>query len=330
MRIPDGYMLDLAALRIFVTAAESRSFSVAAVRLGVAQPTVSRVVKQLETDWREPLFYRTGRGVELSEFGEIAYRHAGDLLAHADQVQVELRETNLRPVGKVTIGVPPSLVGSVVPALAQGLAADEPGISLRVREGFSDQIDRWVKDGSIEIGVVSEYREAEQPFPTDFFSSPLLLARIRGATPMPPTMDFAELAGKSLVLPIAPNGLRLAVDAIARRLRFALDVFVDAESIIAQKMVAEKCGCYMIKAAYSLDPVKDAHFDTSLIVNPSIWRTVEVCTTQTRPLTKTMRVVAGRIEAILRGLPGRAAAQPPRAGENPVALAAPIASLAAD
>lgn len=293
-------MLNLSALHIFVAAAESRSFSLAAVKLGVAQPTVSRVVKDLETTWGAPIFYRTGRGVELSEFGEIAFRRALDLLAHAEQVLVDLREVNHRPVGQVTIGVPASLVGSVIPMLAQRLRADEPGIKLRVREGFSDQIDRWVQDGSVEIGLVSKYREAEQPSETDFFSSPLMLAKIRGHEPMPPTTDFADLEGKSLVLPIAPNGLRLAVDGLARRMRFALDVFVDAESIIAQKMVAEKCGCYMIKAAYSLDPVRDAHFDTSLIVNPRIWRTVVVRTTRTRPLTKTMRVVATRIDVILR------------------------------
>jgi hypothetical protein len=130
---------------------------------------------------------------------------------------------------------------------------------------------------------------------------------------MPPTTDFAELAGKPLVLPIAPNGLRLAVEAVARRMRFALDVFVDAESIIAQKMVAEKCGCYMIKAAYSLDPERDAHFDTSLLVKPRIWRAVVVVTTQTRPLNKSTRIVADRINAILRGFASR---PPQRAGDG--------------
>ncbi len=296
-------MLDLASLRVFVAAAENHSFSLAAVALGVAQPTVSRVVKELETAWGEPLFYRTGRGVELSEFGETAYRRASDLLAHADQVLVELRETSRRPAGNVTIGAPPSLVGSVIPELAEGLSVEEPGIKLRVREGFSDQIDRWVRDGTVDIGFVSKYREDRQPIEGEAFSSPLLLAKVRDDTPLPRTTDFAALAGRQFVLPIAPNGLRLAVDSVARRLRFALDVFVDAESIGAQKMVAEKCGCYMIKAAYSLHPERDAHFDTSLIVNPRIWRTVVVRTTQTRPLNKATLDVVKRIEAILKAFP---------------------------
>lgn len=293
-------MIDLASLRMFVAAAEARSFSIAATRLGVAQPTVSRVIKALEEAWDEPLFYRTGRGAELTEFGEIARRRAGDLIAHADQVLIDLRETNRRPSGYVTIGAPPSLVGWVIPELAQGLSVDEPGIKLRVREGFSDQIDRWVRDGTVDIGLVSKYRESERSREGDSFSSPLLLARVRNDVPLPPTTEFADLANKRFVLPIAPNGLRLAVDGVARRMRFSLDVFVDAESINAQKTVAEKCGCFMIKAAYSLHPDADAHFDTSLIVNPRLWRTVQVRPTQTRPLTKSTRLVITQIEAILR------------------------------
>jgi DNA-binding transcriptional LysR family regulator len=296
-------MFDFASLRVFVAAAECRSFSLAAINLGVAQPTVSRVIKELEAAWGEPLFYRTGRGVELSEFGEMAFGRARDLLVHGEQVMVDLRETNRRPVGQVTIGVPPSLVGSVIPELAQGLGSEEPGIKLRVREGFSDQIDRWVQDGSVEIGLVSKYREAEHAVEGEFFCSPLILARIRNDQPMPPTIDFSELEGKLLVLPIPPNGLRLAVGAVARRLRIALNVFVDAESIVAQKLVAEKCGCYMIKAAYSLDLEHDSQFDRSLIVNPQIWRAVTMRTTQTRPLNKATRAVAERIKGVLRAFP---------------------------
>lgn len=295
-------MLDLHTLEIFVAAAETGSFSRAAVRLGVAQPTVSRVIKGFEEMWGEPVFYRTGRGVQLSEFGEVAYRRSRELLAQVEQAMIDLRETNRRPIGEVTIGVPPSLVGSVVPELARRLRDEEPGIKLRVREGFSDQIERWLIDGSAEIGLVSKYREADQRIDGELFCSPLMLARLRSDEPAPATIEFAELEGKPLVLPIVPNGLRMAVEAVARRLRFTLNVFVDAESILAQKTIAKECDCYMIKALHSLDKVADKHFATSLIVNPQIMRSIGISTTQARPLSKATREVAIRIEAVVRSL----------------------------
>lgn len=298
----DVCMLDLNALRIFVVAAEMRSFSRAAVALGVAQPTISRVIKELETEWSEPVFYRTGRGVELSEFGEIAFRRSKELLREAEQVTQDLWEASRRPTGQVTIGIPPSMVGTVIPDLASGLHLEEPGIKLRIREGFSDQIERWLAAGAVEIGLVSKYREVGQVTEPIISSSPLVLARPRSLGPMPHTVDFAEIDGKPLVLPMHPNGLRVAVEAVARRLRFSLSVIVDAESILAQKLIAEHCGCYMIKAAQTLSDLGET-FASSIIVNPGIQRYVVIQTSQQRPLTKATREVASRIAAIVRQVP---------------------------
>src|SRR3546814_14241735 len=65
--------------------------------LGVAQPTVSRVVKELEEVWGGQLFYRTGRGVTLSEFGEQAFVRSKLLLQNAEQTSEELRAFGLLP-----------------------------------------------------------------------------------------------------------------------------------------------------------------------------------------------------------------------------------------
>jgi DNA-binding transcriptional LysR family regulator len=274
------------------------------VALGVAQPTISRVIKELEAEWSEPVFYRTGRGVELSEFGEIALRKATALLREAEQVTEDLREANRRPAGQVTIGIPPSMVGAVIPELALELSQDEPAIRLQVREGFSDHIERWLANGSVEIGLVSKYREVGQVTEPAIFSSPLVLARARSQGPTPATIDFADIEGKPMVLPMFPNGLRVAVEAVARRMKFSLNVFVDADSIVAQKLVAERCGCYMIKAAQTLREGSAEAFASSVIVNPGIQRYVVIQTSQQRPLTKAARNVASRITRIVRAIPG--------------------------
>ena len=307
-------MLDLNSLRLFVAAAEKRSFSRAAVALGVAQPTISRVIKELEAEWSEPVFYRTGRGVELSEFGEIAFRKSKALLREAEQVTQDLREASRRPAGQVTIGIPPSMVGAVIPDLALGLSLDEPGIRLQVREGFSDQIERWLANGSVEIGLVSKYREAGQVTEPAIFSSPLVLARAKSQGPAPEKVNFADIEGKPLVLPMLPNGLRVAVESVARRMKFSLTVFVDAESIVAQKLVAERCGCYMIKAAQTLSEGAGETFASSIIVNPGIQRYVVIQTSQQRPLTKAAREVAARITAIVKEIPGEPAGRRLAAG----------------
>lgn len=296
-------MIDLSELRIFAAAAERNSFTRAAIDLGVAQPTISRIVKTLEEEWDEPLFYRTGRGVRLSEFGEVVYEHARQLLRNADQVSEDLRAMSRTPTGEVALGVPPSMISAVVPRLVKSICDKAPGIRLRILEGFSDRIERWLANGSVEVGVFSKYREVDQPGEPALFTSPLMLASPSSAPLSSKTVEFQKLATIPLVLPMAPNGLRVVVETVARRFRFSLKVLVDTESITAQKLVAEHCGCHMIKALHTIvDDRNSGRFDASLIVNPSILRCVVLHTTQHRPLTRAGRMVADEVSVILRDL----------------------------
>lgn len=296
-------MINLDDLRIFAAAAERNSFTRAAVDLGVAQPTISRIVKALEKEWDEPLFYRTGRGVRLSEFGEVLYGRAKQILRDAEQVSEDLRAMSRTPTGEVSIGVPPSMVTAVVPQLVKSIRDKAPGLRLCILEGFSDRIERWLASGSIEVGVFSKYREANQPGEPALFTSPLMLASPSSVQSSTKTVDFERLATVPLVLPMFPNGLRTTIESVARRLRFSLNVLVEAESIEAQKLVAEHCNCYMIKALHTMvDDQASGRFQASLIVNPMILRYVVLQTTQHRPLTRGGRLVATEVTSIIREL----------------------------
>lgn len=101
-------MVDLQHLRVFLRICELKSFTKAAVSLGVTQPSVSYTVKELERAWGAELFYRTGRGVVLSEFGEHAALRARSLMDAADEVFEELRSHNGLPSGVVKQQLPRS------------------------------------------------------------------------------------------------------------------------------------------------------------------------------------------------------------------------------
>ena len=92
--------MDLQDLRIYVEVCDLRSFTKAAVHVGVSQPTVSRVVSLLEAEWGGSLFYRTGRGVSLTEFGEQALVMARNLLRDAEQVGQDLRGLGRLPAAR--------------------------------------------------------------------------------------------------------------------------------------------------------------------------------------------------------------------------------------
>ncbi len=316
--------MELADLRIFVRAAELGSFSKAAVTTGLAQPTVSRVIGDLEAEWDGPLFYRTGRGVTLSELGEEALTKARFLLREADQAAEDLKAFSRLPSGVVSIGLPTSIVEPAIPRLVNELRAELPGIRLQVYEGFSDQIERWLAEGTIDIGAYSKYREGPLSRNSLLLESQLVIAGPREGWSLPPEIDFARLSEFDLVLPARTNGLRIMVDSVARRMRVPLNIIADVDSTVGQKAMAAHCGCYMVKAPHTIaDETRQGMFASSVIRNPFITRHVTLVTGHQRPLSRASREVIFRLTEILRKL---SVAPAPNQSNNTVSSAGVIAA----
>lgn len=297
--------MDLAKLRVFVRASELGSFTRAAVSLGLAQPTVSRIIDELETEWRVPLFYRTGRGITLSEFGEEALSRATFLLQEADRINEDLRAISRQPRGAVSIALPPSLMEPVVPALMNQLRDELPGVKLQIYEGFSGQTERWLAEGTIDIGIYSRYWEGEPDKGPALVDSRLTLLGLAEDWNPPPEIDFKELADFPLVLPARTHALREIVDSIARRMKITLNITADAYSTVVHKQMIILCGCKMVKASHVIREERhDRRFASSVIRNPYITRRMVLMTGHQRPLSRAARQVAERATKILHALSG--------------------------
>jgi LysR family transcriptional regulator, nitrogen assimilation regulatory protein len=309
--------MNLADLRLFVRAAELGSFSKAAAAAGVAQPTVTRIIRQLEAAWDGHLFYRTGRGVMLSELGQEALMRVRALLREADQVSEDLRAFSRLPSGVVSIGMPTSLVATAVPILINQLHAALPGIHLQVHEGFNDEIERWLAEGAIDIGARSKYREGMAPEGT-LIASPLVVAGPRAGWSLPPEIDFRALEAYALVLPARSNAVRIIVDAVARRMKLRLNIIADVDSTLGQEAIARQCGCYMVKAPPVASRDDAGPFVSSVIRNPAITRSIDLATSHQRPLSRASRQVFDRLAVILKAL-GTGQAPPSMTGQSEAA-----------
>ena len=295
--------MNLSDLRLFVRAAELGSFSKAAVAFGVAQPTVTRIIGQLEAEWDGPLFYRTGRGVLPSELGHEALGRARALLRDADQIGEDLRGFSQLPSGVVSIGVPTSLVTAAIPPLVDQLRLELPDIRLQVHEGFNDQVERWLAEGSIDIGAHSRYREGRALDDPALMASRLVVSGLRRGWSLPPEVEFKRLADHALVLPVQTNALRVVVDAVAKRMRIPLNIVAGVDSTLGQEAIATRCGCYMVRAPVS-SVIEDAQgpFASSVIRSPTITRHIDLVTSRQRPLSRASRQVLERLTVIMKAL----------------------------
>ena len=83
--------MSLSQIRYFVTVAEEENVGRAAARLRIAQPPLSRQIRNLEDELGTPLFERTTRGMRLLPQGRVFLEHARSILAAVDQAVLSVK-----------------------------------------------------------------------------------------------------------------------------------------------------------------------------------------------------------------------------------------------
>lgn len=145
-------MLDLNDFRYFVGVVDAGGLTAASRTMNVPKSTLSHRLQQLEAALGVRLVNRTSRSQSMTDAGSLFYRHAVDMLAHADLAENGVRERLAEPAGLIrfTTGVAPSLFAMrhIVP----GFARDHPKIRFE-QHTSDDQID--IIGGGYDLAIRS-------------------------------------------------------------------------------------------------------------------------------------------------------------------------------
>ena len=129
----------------FVRVAEASSFADVARQLGVSKSVISSRVQQLEEFVGAPLFHRTTRHVRLSETGELFYKECADLIARANGLVDQMRESRVSPTGTLRIHALPGFVLGHMAHLLNQFQNLYPGIAIDLT--VNDAVVDPVKEG---------------------------------------------------------------------------------------------------------------------------------------------------------------------------------------
>ncbi len=147
--------MDIQTLRAFLLVAESGSFSLAAQKLHLTQPAVSKRVAQLEEELGTPLFDRIGRAVRTTEAGEA-------LLPHARAVQRELQaaEQSVRDLagevgGRLRLATSHHIGLHRLPPVLSYFSSAFPDVHLDIDFMDSEQAYELTLRGEVELAVVT-------------------------------------------------------------------------------------------------------------------------------------------------------------------------------
>ena len=141
---------------IFYTVAQCNSFSQAAKQLYITQPAVSKAVSKLEAELNAPLFYRTGKGVSLTEAGEILLQQLDTAFRAIENGEEQIRNNDLNVSGRLSVGVSTTLCKYVLLPYLRIFTAENPHVKLSISCQSSYETIDALKKGTIDIGLVSE------------------------------------------------------------------------------------------------------------------------------------------------------------------------------
>ncbi|HYG28511.1 MAG TPA: LysR substrate-binding domain-containing protein [Caulobacteraceae bacterium] len=203
--------MTLTQLAYFVRIAEAQSLSKAAAIVRVAQPALSRQLRNLEAELGTPLLVRHPWGVTLTAAGDVLLARARRTLAEAEAARDAVQALAGQVSGTVTVGVPTSLATSFLPALAAAVHLRYPKLRARFIDGFSALLHARTLSGELDLAILYQDR-AMGPLRTSLLLTERLVLVGPPGSKVPPGPVGEMLDGRRLIIAARPNRLRLIVD----------------------------------------------------------------------------------------------------------------------
>ncbi len=147
--------LTLRQLRYFEALARHGHFGRAAAACAISQPALSEQIKELEASLGAALFERGARQVRITGLGEEFAPRVRDILRSIDELEGLARASRDRPLGRLRIGVIPTVAPYLLPTIIGGLARAYADLDINVRETLTPKLIQELAEGRLDTAIVA-------------------------------------------------------------------------------------------------------------------------------------------------------------------------------
>ncbi len=147
--------LTLRQLRYFEALARHGHFGRAAAACSISQPALSVQIRDLEADLGAPLFERSARQVRLTALGEACLSRVRTILRGVDELEDIARAAQSDLVGRLRLGVIPTIAPYLLPRLFGRLAETHAGLDVHIRETLTPRLIQELHDGRIDAAILA-------------------------------------------------------------------------------------------------------------------------------------------------------------------------------
>lgn len=145
--------MNIHHLEYFLEVVREGNFSKAAAKLHITQPTISKVVQNIEEELGIPLIYRSSKHVELTDAGKVIVDQVQQIVLLFQNLTGDLENVASLKKGVIRIGIPPITSSTVLPRVLGEFSQLYPNIQLKLHEFGSKRIKTGVREGTIDIGI---------------------------------------------------------------------------------------------------------------------------------------------------------------------------------
>lgn len=192
--------MKLHALQALVAAVETGSLRNAARSLGLSQPALSKLIRELEIGLAAPLLQRSSQGVKPTEQGQVLYEHARKVAQELVAATDKIHQLGGHMRGVLSIAAVPVAVLLLIPETLRTFSRAYPEIRLRISEElFVHQLQR-LRTGEVDM-VVGGIPDGLPPgeFQTEELLQTEMVAVVRRGHALAGARSLADLAGERWV-----------------------------------------------------------------------------------------------------------------------------------
>lgn len=168
--------MEIHQLTYFVAVAETGSFSRAAERCNISQPSLSQQIMKLEQELGESLFDRLTRRVVLTDAGRNLLPRATSILAELQDIKQSMNQETDVSRGVLNVGFIPTIAPFVLPRVIKRFSHEFPHARLSVHEDLTEALVRDLVDGKLDVGITSSPIHNKLIRTQELLTEPLLVA----------------------------------------------------------------------------------------------------------------------------------------------------------
>jgi DNA-binding transcriptional LysR family regulator len=162
-------------LEVFYTVAKRLSFTKAAATLFITQPAVTKHIHELEQQYQNKLFERKGNNIQLTAAGQLLLEHAETLFAIYRTIDFEMNALVHKKEGSLHLGASTTIAQYVIAPMLAKFRKKFSDIQLKLTSGNTEQIEKYLLDKDIELGIVEGKSKNQEIQYTEFIKDEIVL-----------------------------------------------------------------------------------------------------------------------------------------------------------